>query len=251
VILHLTHKEAVIWDVYSCLLLYFYSLKNTFWILPFSHSIRPIYTFNFGTVGTHIITIIIIIVVVMSQKHNAEQKVCSSETHWQRYAAESSWRRSKANKRTVGFLKSRLFLGFYSAVAYQNNYRKLLGFIPCKGSLSNMHSTKPVLRSSGCNRYRPLDPNVNTQIFSQARWIYAFVFLASRNTIWTIQFETIEIMKLSAGSYTIHDSYGVRTRPFHGLMTHYSFTVPSLTSSLKILSNLIAVKTSHFVQCII
>ena len=126
--------------------------NNTICMLPFSHMIRPLYRLNFVTVGTRIIIIITLPETQRGTKVEARKAVCCRE----------SWRHSKANKRTVTFLKGHLVLCFFSSVLYLQNYRKLLGLVRCKGDVSNIHCTKPALRPSSYDRYCPPNLHVNT-----------------------------------------------------------------------------------------
>ena len=92
-VLGLTRKEEIFWDVRSMFIFTFSFLplkNNTLCMLPFIHRVRPLYTLNFVVVGTRIIIIIIII----SQKHNAEQK----ERQGERYAAEKAGAAPKRTK---------------------------------------------------------------------------------------------------------------------------------------------------------
>jgi hypothetical protein len=62
------------------------------------------------------------------------------------------------------FLKRHLVICLFSSVPYPKNYQKLLGLICYKGDVSNIrvYVTKPVLRPSRYDRYRPVNLHVNT-----------------------------------------------------------------------------------------
>ena len=186
--LGLTRKEEFFGMYVVCSYFFFFFLKNnTLCMLPFSHRVCPLYTFNFVIVGTRII---IIIIIIISQKHNAERK----ERQGKRYAAEKAGATPKRTKEESIFWKDvSSFASSHLCFIWRITGSYLVLF-----AVKEMYQTY-IPRSVLCDLLDTtavalLTYTLTHNIFSQARWTYKLVSFTFRKNIWTIQLEMIQVV---------------------------------------------------------